>query len=144
MSGIINKLKRYIPFANKKPTHSKEEVLKSKPIRNPMLEWSRDPDGDVRLKIPQRNDRIGKFLCRIFHAPSYREIQLDEVGSDVWELCDGVNNVDKIVNAICDKHKISRRECEVSIGMYLKTLGEKRLMGFQVGGKKKNGKKYKD
>lgn len=125
-------------MVRKKPQHSREDVLRSKPVRNPILEWERESEADVRLRIPQRNDFIGKLLCKFFHAPGFREIQLDAVGSDVWELCDGANSFEAIVTAICKKHKITRRECEVSVGMYLKTLGEKRLLGFQLGGQKKN------
>lgn len=138
MANLRDKILQYIPLARKKSTYPKEDVLRSRPVRNPLLEWYRDDDGYVRLRIPQRNDFVGKILCKVFHAPAYREIQLDEVGSDVWELCDGDNSVDKIVKAICSKHKISRRECEVSIGTYFKTLGDKRLLGFQLGGRKKN------
>lgn len=138
MRSLYDIVSQYVPLVRKPSSHSREDVLRSKPIRNPALEWERISEDEVRLKIPQRNDFMGKMLCKVFHAPSYREIQLDEIGSEVWELCDGINSFEAIVSAICKKHKITRRECEVSIGTYLKTLGDKRLVGFQLGGRKKN------
>lgn len=138
MRSLYDIVSKYVPFVRKPSSHSREDVLRSKPVRNPALEWERVSEDEVRLKIPQRNDFMGRMLCKVFHAPSYREIQLDELGSEVWELCDGNNNFEAIVTAICKRHKITRRECEVSIGTYLKMLGEKRLLGFQLGGTKKN------
>ncbi|MHB1001835.1 MAG: PqqD family protein [Armatimonadota bacterium] len=137
MSRLQNIVSQYVPFVRKKSTHTREDVLRSKPTRNPVLEWERTSDVEIKLRIPQRNDYIGRMLCKVFHAPSHKEILLDEVGSDVWEICDGTNNFEAIVNAMCKKHKITRRECEVSVGMYLKMLGERKLLGFQLGGRKK-------
>ena len=137
MRSLYDIVSQYVPIVRKKSSHSREDVLRSKPVRNPALEWERISEEEIRLRIPQRNDFMGRMLCKVFHAPPYREIVLDSVGSDVWELCDGNNNFEAVVAAICKKHKITRRECEVSIGTYLKTLGDKRLVGFQLGGRKK-------
>ena len=73
----------------------------------------------------------------MFRAPAYKEIVLDEVGSDIWELCDGENGVEAVVSCMCRKYKLNRRECETSVAAYLKMLGDRRLIGFKVGGKRK-------
>ena len=137
MSTVYNAVSQYLPFLRKKPVLSRDQALRSRPTRNPLLEWVRGEDGDVRLRIPRRKDVVAKVLCRVFRAPGYKEIVLDEVGSDIWELCDGDNGVDAIVSNMCGKYKLNRRECETSVAAYLKMLGDRRLIGFRVGGKPK-------
>jgi len=126
-----------LPFLRKKPVLSRDQALRSRPTRNPLLGWDRGEDGDVHLRIPRRNDAVARILCRVFRAPDHKEIVLDEVGSDIWELCDGDTGVEGIVSTICRKYKLNRRECETSVAAYLKMLGERRLIGFQVGGRRK-------
>ena len=137
MSTVYNAVSQYLPFLRKKPVLSRDQALRSRPTRNPLLEWARGDDGDIRLRIPRRKDCMARVLCRMFRAPEYKEIVLDEVGSDIWELCDGDNGVEAIVTSMCRKYKLNRRECETSVAAYLKMLGERRLIGFKVGGKRK-------
>lgn len=137
MSVMYNTVSQWLPFLRKKPNLSRDQALKAKPVRNPMLEWHRPDGGEIRLRIPRRKDVVARTLCRIFRAPEYKEIELDEVGSHIWELCDGERSVEAIVAATCKKYQLTRRECEMSVATYLKTLGDRRLIGFQVGGRKK-------
>lgn len=137
MSAVYNAVSQYLPFLRKKPVLSRDQALRSRPVRNPLLAWDRGEDGDIRLRIPRRKDLVARFLCRMFRAPDYKEIVLDEVGSDIWELCDGENGVEAVVSTMCNKYKLNRRECETSVAAYLKMLGDRRLIGFQVGGKRK-------
>lgn len=132
MSVMYNAVSQYIPFLRKKPVISRDQALHSRPVRNPQLEWERVDGGDVHLRIYRRNDRVAKALCWMFRAPEYKEIVLDEVGSDIWELCNGERNVEAIVLATSKKYKLTRRECETSVAAYLKMLGDRKLIGFQL------------
>jgi hypothetical protein len=137
MGFVYNLVSQYIPMIRKKPPLSRDQALRTRPIHNPVLEWEKDANGEVVLRIPQRRDMIGKILCKVFRAPGHRVLALDKVGSDIWELCDGDNSVEAIVAIMCKKYKITRRECETSVGTYLKTLSDRNLVGFQAGGRKK-------
>lgn len=137
MSVFYNSFSQYIPFLRKKPTLSRDQALHARPVRNPQLEWDRTESGDIHLRIPRRNDRVARMLSRIFRAPDHKEIALDEVGSDIWDLCNGERSVDAIVLATCKKYKLTRRECETSVAAYLKMLGDRKLIGFQLGGRRK-------
>lgn len=137
MGGAYDIVSRYLPFVRKTPKISRDEALRARPVRNSVLEWEKTDDGDIKLRIPARRDRVGRILSRVFRAPGYREILLDEVGSHVWELCDGDHSVESIVTATSKKYQMSRRECEVSVTTYLKMLGDRRLVGLQVGGRRK-------
>ncbi len=134
MSAVQDIVGQYLPFVRRKPVLDRGRALKAVPVRHPQVRFERNADGEVTLYLPRRKDRIGRALMWVFRVTSDKEIVLDEVGSDVWELCDGVNSVDAIVNGISKKYKITRRECETSIGAYLKTLGERNLVGLRVAG----------
>ncbi|MBN1193622.1 MAG: PqqD family protein, partial [Coriobacteriia bacterium] len=96
------------------------------------VRFERNEEGEICLYLPRRKDRFARALMFIFRAPPEKEIVLDEVGSDVWELCDGENSVEAIVSVVSKKYKVTRRECETSIGVYLKTLGERHLVGLRM------------
>ena len=132
MSSVYNIVSQYLPFIRKKPVVDRDKALKACPVRHPRVRFERNDEGEITLYLPRRRDRVGRALMWIFRAPPEKEVVLDEVGSDVWELCDGENSVDAIVNAVAKKYKITRRECETSIGVYLKTLGERHLVGLRV------------
>ncbi len=132
MGAVYNIVSQYVPFIRKKPVVDREKALRAIPIRHPQVRFERNEEGDICLYLPRRKDRFARALMFIFRAPPEKEIVLDEVGSDVWDLCDGENTVEAIVSAVAKKYKITRRECETSIGVYLKTLGERHLVGLRM------------
>lgn len=137
MSGIQNIVSEYIPFLRKKPSLTRDQALRTRPVQNPLLEWEKADTGDITLKIPRRKDLTARILSRIFQAPGHKEIVLDQVGSYIWEMCDGKHSVESIVMATSREYKLTRRECETSVAMYLKMLGDRKLVGFRVGGSRK-------
>ena len=136
MGFLYRVVSQYLPFLRKKPKLSRDQALSARPVRNPVLKWERNENGEIRLLVPLRKDRVTRVLRKLLRAPEYKEILLDEVGSDIWELCDGKHTVQSIIAATCKKYKLTRRECEASVGTYLKMLSERNLVGFQLGGRK--------
>ena len=116
---------------------SREAMLGSKPVRNELVHWERDDSGEVLITlIRQRGWKIN-LLAKIFYVPKERKIALDEIGSAVWEMCDGKHTVDRMIRRLADKHQLNRREAEVALTTYLRQLGKKRLIGFAVSKKRK-------
>ena len=68
---------------------------------------------------------------------------LDEVGTEVWQMCDGHTSVATMIDRLRDRYKLDRKEAEVSLLSYLKTLGQKRFVGFLVEGEKSRSEKVK-
>ncbi len=125
------KLLDSIPFF-RRPQADWREVLRALPVRNGHIDWSEDEEGLVTLSIPQRQDRWARFLNRIASAPPSRQVALDEIGSDVWRLCDGVTPVDGVVRALMKKYKLSRREVELSLSLYLKQLAKRGYLALAL------------
>jgi hypothetical protein len=99
-------------------------------VRNGLVSWELNDRGEVMLQVPRREDRVGRLLSRVFAAPEHRQIVLDTVGSEVWQLCTGRNSVDALVRALSQQHKFSRREAELSLSRYLQQLARRGLVGL--------------
>lgn len=112
------------------------------PIHNAQITWNRVEGGEISLSIPRRSDRLGRVIGRLFRVPDRKEILLDEVGSTVWEMCDGKHSIANIIAEMSNTYKLNRREAEVSVTTYIKILAERRLVGLvQRGGKSRHGRR---
>nr|CAA9299187.1 hypothetical protein AVDCRST_MAG63-5031 [uncultured Armatimonadetes bacterium] len=136
---MIGYLRQFVE--GRKPKVSRAEVLGARPVRNPLVEWERilaHEEGPwvVFLRVPRRADRWGNFVARVFRMPSHRKIELDEMGSDVWEMCDGDLTVDALTKAVCAKYHLNRRQGEASVTAYMRMLAERRLLALRTGARK--------
>jgi hypothetical protein len=127
---------RYLPFLRTLPP-DREAVFRLRPVRNDAIVWESNADGEALLKIPRRDDRVGRFMAAWLRVPEAKAVQLDEVGSFVWGLCGGENTVEDIVRATAKQYKLNRREVEVSVTTYLQMLAERRYIGFYARGGRK-------
>jgi hypothetical protein len=109
---------------------TKGDVLSAHPVRNGLVGWEVNEHGEVVLQVPRRQDRFGRVLTRFFAAPEFKQIVLDEVGSEVWKLCTGQNSVDAIVRSLAKKYRLNRREVELSLSKYLQQLAGRGLIGL--------------
>lgn len=107
-------------------------MLASRPVRNEALEWDRDENGDVSITLVRAKSWKINLLSRVFYIPERRKLILDEVGSVVWEMCDGKTSVEAMIRRLSAQYKLNVKESEVSLLHYLKQLGQKRLVGFLV------------
>jgi len=119
-------------FRRKKPLLSKDQVYASRPLRNPNLRWERNEQGLVVLSIPRRTDFLGKILTVVFVVPKSRSVQLDEVGSLVWDLCDGTNSIREMIERLSREYKLNRKEADVSLTTYLRNLAKRGIVGFEL------------
>jgi hypothetical protein len=132
---MIGFLKKHI--MGEKPRITRAEVLGARPVRNPAVDWERNVWRDaqpavVLLHVPRRADRWGDFVARVFRLPSHRNIELDEMGSDVWEMCDGAQTVESLTRAVCAKYHLNRRQGEASVTAYMRMLAERRLLALRT------------
>ena len=80
-------------FRKKKPLQlTREQSLTSRPVKNPIVKWEKTETGEVVLEFPvklPRRIRLAAWLIgkKTDEKPT-RKIELDEVGSLVWEAHD--------------------------------------------------------
>ena len=112
---------------------SREQLFALKPVRNPVLEATVDEGKrEVTVKLPRRKTWWLNLMARFGRLPEFGLVALDEVGTSVWEMCDGEHTVRDLVRVFAEKHQLARKEAEVSMLTYLKQLGQRGIVVFQV------------
>ena len=112
-------------------------MLASRPTRNDSLRWEQNDAGEVQVFIERQETWKVRLLSKAFYIPRERKITLDEVGTEVWQMCNGHNSVGQMIELLSDKYQLNRKEAEVSLLQYLKTLGQKRFVGFVLEGEER-------
>ncbi len=122
---------KYLPFLKVTPPEmDRQGALTLRPARNSALTWETSEPGKTMLTVPLEHKGPTRVLARVMRAPTERRVELDEVGGFVWELCDGTNTIEAIVQKTGKEYKMNRREAEVSVTMFLQMLHEKNYIGF--------------
>jgi len=140
---ILDRLRR--KKKPKAPPLRRSDFLRLKPVRNPMVKWEKNEKGEIKIIIPlkkikeirekaetdkRRKRKKPDLFSKLFPEPKEKQIQLDEIGSVVWELCDGNRTVKDIIDYLYEKYKLLPRESEISLNTYLNSLVKRGLMGF--------------
>jgi hypothetical protein len=130
---MLNRL-LYALKLRKRPGYraTRDEMLKAIPLRNRSIKWEKDEKGEISLVIQQRKRLWVKIISKLFMIPSNRVVALDEIGSFVWEMCDGTNNVGYIISSLSNKYSLTRKEAEVSLLAFFRQLGKRGFVGFAV------------
>lgn len=115
-------------------------MMNSRPARNELLSWDTTESGEAQITVTREETWKTRLLSKVFYIPEKRTITLDEVGTQVWRMCDGHTSVASMIDRLRDEYKLDRKEAEVSLLSYLKTLGQKRFVGFLIDGEKPAGK----
>ena len=77
---------------------TEKEFLKFMPKRID-LDWKIN-NGLVEIKILKFKSNFGKSFCRIIKKDNYFIGNMDKIGSIVWQNCNGVNTVNKILQIL--------------------------------------------
>lgn len=129
----------------KQPKIGREAMFKSKPVRNDRLEWEKNQDEEIVVTLKRDDSWKVRILSKLFWIPDQKTLMLDQLGTQVWEMCDGRTTVEAMIRNLSETHKLNLKEAEISLLAYLKKLGQKGLVGFVVakqdlpGNKRKGG-----
>jgi len=116
----------------RRPRVTPEQILGSRPVRNEGVRVEETEEGGLRIVAQRRNDWWIRALTAVLPIPRERRIELDAVGKQVWEMCDGEPTLRDIIEMFQERHKLTRMEAEWSLRNYLKDLGKRNLVGFVV------------
>ena len=75
-------------------------MLASRPTRNDSLRWEDNDNGEVQVFIERQETWKVKLLSKVFYIPKERKITLDEVGTEVWQMCNGRNSVGDMIELL--------------------------------------------
>lgn len=100
-----------------------------------MVEETRLESGDLILSYQAMYKpfflKVRKLVRSDAKTTFRRKIQLDQLGVQVWSLIDGQRDVKNIINKFAAHHMLNYREAEISVTLFIKSLGEKGLIGIK-------------
>lgn len=114
------------------PRLTPEQVLSSVPVRNEALRSEPMEGGGLRVYLQRSNKWWVWVLAALFPIPRERIVELDAAGRQVWELCDGKNTLEDMIEVFRREHKLTRAEAEWSLRTYLRDLGKRGMVAFLV------------
>ncbi len=117
----------------KGPTRA--EALAGIPRRAPSAAWKFLEDGTVLIEYPLQIkpffiQLVGRFT-RFTDGQDVRltkKLQLDGMGSKVWQLFDGKRDIKTIIREVADLSGLSLQEAEISVTTFLRNLGRRGLI----------------
>jgi len=119
----------------KKNNFKKNDALLCIPEKNTTVKENFLDSGDLILTYQAMYKpfflRIKKIVGQNPKKTFTRKIQLDGLGVDVWSLLDGEKNVRTIIKEFAVRHTLNYKEAEISVTLFLRSLGEKGLIGIK-------------
>jgi hypothetical protein len=117
------------------PELTREQALRCIPVRNREIGESRLENGEVILDFPVAARpwvaAVARWLGADANRPQRGKLQLDRLGTRVWDLLDGVRPMARIVSAFADEHGLEAKEAEVAVTRYVRELGRRGLVGLR-------------
>jgi hypothetical protein len=114
---------------------TRAEALKFTPVKSDRVQESRLETGEIVLTYPidirPWIDRIVKRFGGKASTAVDKKIQLDELGTAVWEQINGERSVKQVVQWFAKKYQLHTKEAEVSVSRFLRELGNRGLIGLK-------------
>jgi hypothetical protein len=119
----------------KGPTISRAEALNRIPVKNRQITENRLETGEVIIHYPVTMRPFFAGLAKRFGGQEaqiqIKKLQLDELGTLVWNLIDGERSVRQVVKMFAATHRLESREAEVSVTQFIRELGRRGLIGMR-------------
>ena len=114
---------------------SRLEALRYNPVKSTEIKEFRIENDLVEIHYPTTMRPWIAGLIKRFGGPSEntqkKKLQLDELGTAVWEMMDGKRSVGQIVHAFAETHRLQPKEAEVAITEFIRELGRRGLIGLR-------------
>ena len=91
-------------------------------------EWVTDDAGTVRVLVARYGEsRVGRWFARSLGRP-HIAVKLDELGSAVWEACDGTTTVGTIATGLVDRFEVTGAPLQERLARFFRDLEHGRLI----------------
>lgn len=119
--------------ASPDPALSRAAALDCVPLRNPQVSCRRLENGLVELGYPVAMRPFWAALARRMgkQDQSIRRLQLDEMGTVVWDLIDARRSVKQVASALARQLQLHDQEAQTSVTAFLRELGRRGIIGIK-------------
>lgn len=119
----------------KGPSISRAEALDRIPVKNVQISEERLESNLIVISYPVAIRPFFAGLRKRFGSAENRiqikKLQLDELGTEVWDLIDDKTSVRQLIKIFARTYKLENREAEVSVTQFLRELGRRGLIGMK-------------
>jgi hypothetical protein len=113
-----------------KKTIPRDMALTARPTRTEGVVRKELPDGGIGLTTCVER---GTWMRAFGASETFeRTFQLDYLGRDVYDACNGTDDVQTIIRNFALKHKVSLPEAELAVTTFLKTLTARSLIAMAM------------
>jgi hypothetical protein len=113
---------------------SRTEALAYTPVKSSQILEIRLESGEVVIEYPlivrPWIAAVARRLGRSQDRKQTKKLQLDAMGTSVWDLVDGKRSVRTIIQIFAKAHRLENREAEVSVTSFIRQLGQRGLLGL--------------
>ncbi len=113
---------------------SRTEALEYTPVKSRQISEVRLETGDVIIEYPLIVSpwiaAVANRLGNLQDRKQTKKLQLDAMGTSVWDLVDGKRSVRMIIQIFAKAHRLENREAEVSVTSFLRQLGQRGVLGL--------------
>ncbi len=127
-----------IPKKKKSPTTApgpdRKHALACIPMRNPECREEHKEEGILLRYTVQAKPWLRKiFKSAAGRDPEiiHKKLQLDAMGSSVWQVIDGSKSVLTISRDFQKQHQLGPREAEISVSEFIQQLGKRGLVALK-------------
>ena len=113
---------------------SRREALEYKPNKSVHISEIRLETGEVVIEYPMTVRpwiaAVAKRLGGVESQRQTKKLQLDSMGTFVWDLVDGQRSVRTIIQIFAKTHRLENKEAEISVTSFIRQLGQRGLLGL--------------
>ena len=113
---------------------SRTEALKYTPVKSHQIKETRLESGGLIIEYPLAVRPWIAAVARRLGGNQDRKLtkklQLDALGTSVWDLVDGRRSVGSIIRIFAKTHRLENKEAEVSVTSFIRQLGQRGLLGL--------------
>lgn len=111
---------------------TRTEALAGIPEVSPAVTWEVLDNGEILIEYPLQLKpffiQLASRLSKSREQKLTKKLQLDAVGSRVWQMFDGQNDVKKIIRTVAKEKWLSLQEAEISVTTFIRDLGRRGLI----------------
>lgn len=107
-----------------------DNFLELIPVRNELQDWEVNEEGLVQIIIP-REGILDKVVRVFFKTPKVMRIDLDLMGSSVWNAIDGKRDVKEIAGILRDKFGKEAEPLYERLGTYINILRNNKFITLE-------------
>ncbi len=113
---------------------SRTEALEYTPVKSRQISETRLESGEVIIEYPLAVwpwiAAVARRLGGHQDHKQTKKLQLDALGTSVWDLVDGRRSVGSIIRIFAKTHRLENKEAEVSVTSFIRQLGQRGLLGL--------------